>query len=213
MKETTQSSLDINNIKERFPGNNDTPAVQENKPERKQMTGNTEIAKDTPTKSFFRVIFKCTPKELWDDVLKDKLDMIIRYGAADILHCIIDQGLIGGDPRYKKDPRERSSLYHGSYSGRAIGERSQVGKGDFFFKEVFYDNPTDAHTVKDDLLEQVQEYGKVNVAKYLELSDHAKDIEDTDYSWGWRKGYLDDLDVRPISGGRYILTLPKPQPL
>lgn len=213
MPNSVRSSLD-----ERFMGGKDAQHEAENTEQKPavQLQGKATI-KSSPFSFFFRAVFNGSPKEVGTYILKEKLIPTVQYALLDIINSAAERLICGSNPRDGRQLIERSSLDISSSRPIRRTERAAMTSG-YFFKELEYDYLSDAQKVKDELISALESYEKVSVAKYLEASGMKKEIEETDYGWGWRD--LAGIDIRPtknispITKSRmYILTLPKPEPL
>lgn len=95
--------------------------------------------------------------------------------------------------REREEPRTLSSRARGSYD----------------FRDVVIETRVEAVEVRDQLLEILDDYQQVSVSDLLALVGITGSFVDN--KWGWTKEMLYGIDIRPVRGGGYTLTLPRPE--
>ena len=101
--------------------------------------------------------------------------------------------------------------YSSYYAGKSRFDTPQPeqAKIRYHYDEVILDSRIEAEEVIDRLNELIEYYGQATVADMYDLCNITGEYTDNNY--GWKN--LASAKPALISGGRYILKLPKPMPL
>lgn len=120
--------------------------------------------------------------------------------------------VLWGEKRKKKKTHCGKVSYNSIYDDRKK-KRSRDDDDKVEWDDVRFDTRRDAETVRDLMLEQLDEAPDVGVsiADYLEWSGHKESVDFTDESYGWYK-LPDDIPITKVRN-KYVLTLPKPRRL
>lgn len=173
------------------------------------------IRKKNSFKRLKGAIFEETVSDIKDYVIMDLIVPRFRDGinglfknALDIMGDSIEAMIYGkGAPR----TRSSSSTGHIDYRGISDGKKPQNNQKKYVgYDDILFPSRARAMQTLDDMLEILDKYKKVRLADYYESADSTGNgYTDNDYGWTNLEG------VKPVqvSGGRYILSLPKPVPL
>lgn len=206
---------------EEFPGNSnrdkERPKQARREPEKKieRVTQGRVQRRKKPLLRRMKEIF-FGGEGVWDFLA----NTVIVPSMQDIFHDVITQGAErmiyrddyspGGRRRYhRRDPR--GHVRYDRYSSRHDEPRniSRRGRASHNFDEIILDSRIEAEEVIDSMFELIQQFEEVTVADLYELVGITGNY--TDQKWGW-----DDLTgagATRLSGGGYLLDLPKPIPL
>lgn len=142
-----------------------------------------------------------TIKDLLRDVMNNTVDMFL-YGESG--------GSRGRGHNRGSNTRVSYSDYYRSGNrdrDRDSERRANVRKSDV--DDITFDSRVDAEVVMDALYDSIDQYGSVSVAEFYSVSGVSSTWTDSKYGWY----NLNTARVESTRGGRYIIRLPKPQPL
>ena len=98
--------------------------------------------------------------------------------------------------------RSRSSLERPIQRPQARDSRAQS------LDDILLETRGDAEIVLDTLAETIEQYGQVTIADLLESVGRSKDIEYTDYKYGWQD--ISGAQIIKVRGEGYLLKMPRP---
>ena len=171
-------------------------------------------------------------------ILEDILIPALRDLINDILHGAIDMTFGGGnyrgsynrrgrsrshisydrmydDRRYSSRRRDRDRYDDDDYDGGRRSRRRLPDCSEFVFDPRDFDRPSDAKCAAEDLLDdmadRIEEYGKVDVAWFLDqVGEDVNGLWNAE-DWGWTN--LSGVRVRGSNRNGWYIDLPKPKEL
>lgn len=165
-------------------------------------------AVDSKERSFFREFFMADMKDVGSHLLHNILVPAIKNATSNMVEGAVNM-LLYGDSRKggaKRDASGRIS-YNSIYDSDRSPRRVESGRMKLI-DEVTFESRDEAMRVLDRLEDDIHRYGFTTVADLCTYADIANDRNYTMRDYGW-----DDLrsaDVHQISGGDWLLHLPRP---
>jgi len=144
-------------------------------------------------------------------ILKDVLVPAVKNLIYEAGMGSLEMGLFGklGKPRGQGSPDPRSGRVN--YTAHSTGQHqrsiSQQGRVRHDFDEVIFTSLGEAEGVLDEMIEYLYRYGEVTVADFYGWCGLNGSHQDTKYGWT----DLRAVHTQRLSGGGYILSLPKTQ--
>lgn len=145
-------------------------------------------------------------------MLKDMIFGAINQGSEAMIY-----GLGGGRKpagRRSSSRNYTSASYQDYYSGSARSEaRPEVVKLDT--SELSFKTRAIALDILEDMKAVIEQYDNISISGYHEIVErrtgYCPSGSYTDYNYGWTD--LSKVTTQIIKGGRYVLTLPPPEPI
>jgi hypothetical protein len=204
--------------------NNKKPAPATEAPKQQPIvTGKVIVRKPPIGKRLKDVFIGGDANSVWSYVALDVIVPAIKDTVVEAISMGIERAVYGdargGSPSRRARTARGSATGHIDYSGFAKqGDRyqqsgrqlSQSAKATLNFDELILDTRTEADSVIEHLVMLIDQY---QVAKVADLYDLCK-VTNTDYTtqkWGWYD--LRSASVERVSGGGYLLNLPRPEQL
>lgn len=204
-------------------GNDITPRIHRPIVEGKEIT-------DSPlmkaAKVFLAEDIEQVTGSLVEDFVKPRaesfgLDMVRKVkefifdSFNDLLRKLLFNGSSNGSSRgyYNGDGVNYVSYYNGNssdYYGANVYNRNNNYSSDprDHLKRIAIPSYGKAKEVLDELKRNIKAYGKTSIGDYYQAVDQP--VTKIDFSYGWARGMLDNVEIVPIRGGAYTLDLPKP---
>jgi len=206
-----------------FPGNSnkdkERPKQVRREPEKKIQKvarGRVQRRKKPFGRRLKETFFGGDGRGVWEYITGDVLIPSLKDTIADVVTLGIERMIFDevrpSGRRGRRDPR--GHVRYDRYSsgpGRREESRniSRRGRSSHNFDEIILDSRVEAEEVIDSMFELIQQFEEVTVADLYELVGISGNY--TDQKWGW-----DDLTgagATRLSGGGYLLDLPRPIPL
>lgn len=209
-----------------FPGNSnkskERPKQVRREPEKKieRVTqGRVQRRKKPRGRRLKEMFFGGDRRGVWEYITGDVLIPSLKDTIADVVtlgieRMIFDEVRPSGrrGSRYRRDPRGHTRYDRfSSPSSRRDEPRdmSRRNRASHNFDEIILDSRVEAEEVIDSLFDLIQQFEEVTVSDLYQLVGISDSY--TDQKWGW-----DDLTgagATRLSGGGYLLDLPRPIPL
>ncbi len=196
-------------------------AKENNAPERKKQ----EAVVKTPT----QVKKKTMLEKIKEEFISNDGQSIAEYIILDVLvpaakqtfKSMVDNGL--DMLLFKNSPRVNTSLpanrvsyrsYYdaarsNNYVGYSNSSYARPKVAGYGYDEVVFGNRGDAEAVLYRMSEILEEYPRVTVADYLELSGRSSNYTDNNYGWT----NLNTAQIIRLTNGGYCIDLPRPMAL
>lgn len=207
-----------------FPGNSnkekERPKQIHREPEKKieRVTlGKVQRRKKPLGRRLKETFFGGDGRGVWEYITGDVLIPSLKDTIADVVTLGIERMIFDevrpSSRRGRRDPR--GHVRYDRYSSSSRRDRddsrnmSRRGRASHNFDEIILDSRVEAEEVIDNMFELIQQFEEVTVADLYELVGISGNY--TDQKWGW-----DDLTgagATRLSGGGYLLDLPRPIPL
>lgn len=207
------STVDMNDLK---PNSHKYREEQANKEERKiekVVEGTAIKKKKSLSRRFFNIFFSESIEDVTTYVLYDIIVPAIKENIVDIINSTTSMMFLG-ETRRKRGGRGQSTggvtriNYGGYFSGNQSSEKMPSYRNSNIpskVDELVLESRGDAELVLDQMLEIIDQYGKVTVSDYYDLMGVSTTF--TDNKYGWR----DLRNARIIKSGRdgYLIDLPR----
>lgn len=173
------------------------------------VSGNVSIRKKTVLKKAIDTFFQKDIEDVKSYLIMDVLIPEIRDALYNLIMNGLDMMLYDGKRTRKSSSsntmRVNYSAKYNNQSTRPETSSSPRTKSGLNFDDVVFDDRMDAEEVLNQMLNIIEQYDSVSVADFCELADIP--VEYTDRKYGWTS--LGAAEVKRISGGGYILKLPR----
>lgn len=147
-------------------------------------------------------------------VLMDILIPSVKKAISDIVRNGIDMWLFGEARKDRRDGGVQRVSYRDYYDGRQDDGRRQNAnprvRTGHSYEEIAFTSRDTAEFVLDQMLDIVGRYGIVTVADFFDIAGYKND-NFTNNKYGWTE--IPTTPPRLISGGDYVLDLPRPMPI
>ena len=156
--------------------------------------------------------------EVWEYLLKERIAPGILAGIRGFCDDFLDatlgpasgRGAIYKAEKHRHTPYSSiSSLYRSSDEPPKEREKGRWSRKPYAYSEVAFRSRAEAEEVLDAMEEALDRYKIVTVADLYELS--GEEPEPTDFQYGWTS--IKAARVEKISGGAFVISLPKASPI
>jgi hypothetical protein len=209
---------EVERLRDKYPSNSksDREKQQATKFE-KVVAGKVVKKKQGLTKKISDLFVAENIRSVFGYVFHEIMVPAARDLLRDMIHGAADRSLGYEDRRYgasrfrndrEFDRRPRVS-YNDPVDSRDRHRRYELSKSSragHNFAEIEFETKGDAEKVLDIMADQVAEYGMATVAHFYSLAGFEPAY--TDDKWGWES--LKYARTVRVSGGRYIIDLPRP---
>ena len=184
----------------------------EDKKIEKVVSGKTKTKKKSEISKLADVFISEDVNNVKSYVLMDVLVPAIKKAISDIVTNGIDMILYGETGRRNKN-NSASYVSYRNYSDnrrddRGYSERQRTGSR-AVFEDIIFDTRGDAEAVRERMEDAIARYGMVTVGDMYDLADLTPPY--TSNRYGWMN--LRNAEVVRVSGGGYVIKLPKAQPI
>ena len=213
---------------------NDIPAVQnqdqgDSEPEtpKKDLGGSVKSKPRSLGKQFIDIFFRngASPKEIKKYIIEEMLIPAILENIADTITTAVEMRFFGDTGRLRRARKsgsggQRSNISYGSFYVGNDNRRDRIARANSQKRELddqeplddfIFDDLTDAELVLMEMRELLDRFERVTVADYIDLlKQHnvsVRDIEHTDYKYGWTDLSCVEVKGNPRRG--YYLNLPR----
>lgn len=173
------------------------------------VSGNVSMRKKTTLKKVADIFFQKDINDVKSYLIMDVLIPEIRDALYNLVMNGLDMMLYDGKRTRKSSSNTMRVNYSAKYNNQtSIPESSNSSprtKSGLNFDDVVFDDRMDAEEVLNQMLNIIEQYDSVSVADFCELAGIPGEY--TDRKYGWTS--LGAAEVKPISGGGYILKLPR----
>lgn len=210
---------------EQLPGNShrgrkESSSAEPQKPTR-VVTGEVVARKKPIGRRIAAAFFASRADVVGESVVKDVLLPAAQHAAADSVISFVNSLIFGTGFPGNRGPVVRGGV--GTYGHNtqqvnynAIGNKvpgtpaiSKTGRAKHDFKEILIPTRVEAEAVLAQMLWRIEEYNAVTVSDFYEICGISWDYTDDKYGWTDIRG----AGVLPTRDGRYVLDLPRPEPL
>ena len=173
------------------------------------VSGNVSMRKKTTLKKVADIFFQKDINDVKSYLIMDVLIPEIRDALYNLVMNGLDMMLYNGKRTRKSSSNTMRVNYSAKYNNQtSIPESSNSSprtKSGLNFDDVVFDDRMDAEEVLNQMLNIIEQYDSVSVADFCELAGIPGEY--TDRKYGWTS--LGAAEVKRISGGGYILKLPR----
>ena len=173
------------------------------------VSGNVSMRKKTTLKKVADIFFQKDINDVKSYLIMDVLIPEIRDALYNLVMNGLDMMLYDGKRTRKSSSNTMRVNYSAKYNNQtSIPESSNSSprtKSGLNFDDVVFDDRMDAEEVLNQMLNIIEQYDSVSVADFCELAGIPGEY--TDRKYGWTS--LGAAEVKRISGGGYILKLPR----
>ena len=173
------------------------------------VSGNVSMRKKTTLKKVADIFFQKDINDVKSYLIMDVLIPEIRDALYNLVMNGLDMMLYDGKRTRKASSNTMRVNYSAKYNNQtSIPESSNSSprtKSGLNFDDVVFDDGMDAEEVLNQMLNIIEQYDSVSVADFCELAGIPGEY--TDRKYGWTS--LGAAEVKRISGGGYILKLPR----
>lgn len=173
------------------------------------VSGNVSMRKKTTLKKVADIFFQKDINDVKSYLIMDVLIPEIRDALYNLVMNGLDMMLYDGKRTRKASSNTMRVNYSAKYNNQtSIPESSNSSprtKSGLNFDDVVFDDRMDAEEVLNQMLNIIEQYDSVSVADFCELAGIPGEY--TDRKYGWTS--LGAAEVKRISGGGYILKLPR----
>lgn len=172
------------------------------------VSGNVSMRKKTTLKKVADIFFQKDINDVKSYLIMDVLIPEIRDTLYNLVMNGLDMMLYDGKRTRKSSSNTMRVNYSAKYNNQtSITETSSSPrtKSGLNFDDVVFDDRMDAEEVLNQMLNIIEQYDSVSVADFCELAGIPGEY--TDRKYGWTS--LGAAEVKRISGGGYILKLPR----
>ena len=173
------------------------------------VSGNVSMRKKTTLKKVADIFFQKDINDVKSYLIMDVLIPEIRDALYNRVMNGLDMMLYNGKRTRKSSSNTMRVNYSAKYNNQtSIPESSNSSprtKSGLNFDDVVFDDRMDAEEVLNQMLNIIEQYDSVSVADFCELAGIPGEY--TDRKYGWTS--LGAAEVKRISGGGYILKLPR----
>ena len=173
------------------------------------VSGNVSMRKKTTLKKVADIFFQKDINDVKSYLIMDVLIQEIRDALYNLVMNGLDMMLYDGKRTRKSSSNTMRVNYSAKYNNQtSIPESSNSSprtKSGLNFDDVVFDDRMDAEEVLNQMLNIIEQYDSVSVADFCELAGIPGEY--TDRKYGWTS--LGAAEVKRISGGGYILKLPR----
>lgn len=173
------------------------------------VSGNVSMRKKTTLKKVADIFFQKDINDVKSYLIMDVLIPEIRDALYNLVMNGLDMMLYDGKRTRKSSSNTMRVNYSAKYNNQtSIPETSNSSprtKSGLNFDDVVFDDRMDAEEVLNQMLNIIEQYDSVSVADFCELAGIPGEY--TDRKYGWTS--LGAAEVKRISGGGYILKLPR----
>lgn len=173
----------------------------------KVVTGKVRTKKKNKIKDVFIAEDAANVKSY---VFLDVLVPAIKKAFSDIVKDGIDMILYGSTNRNRKSSASGNYISYNEYSNkenRYVSSNSRASSV-YNFDDLIYESRGEAEVVLDRMIDIIDTYDFVSVMDMYELSDMSAPYTANNYGWT----NLSTADIRRVSGGGWMLLLPKAKP-
>ena len=167
------------------------------------------MRKKTTLKKVADIFFQKDINDVKSYLIMDVLIPEIRDALYNLVMNGLDMMLYDGKRTRKSSSNTMRVNYSAKYNNQtSIPETSNSSprtKSGLNFDDVVFDDRMDAEEVLNQMLNIIEQYDSVSVADFCELAGIPGEY--TDRKYGWTS--LGAAEVKRISGGGYILKLPR----
>lgn len=208
---------------EEFPGNSQVvrkPEAEKEEPKAEKLEkivkGKVTRRKKPLGKKFAEVFFSGA-SSVWDYVLHEVLIPAAKDTLTDVVIQGIDRAVHGdGSPRRGRSSRPSGPSGYVSYNRFSQVPRreeprtmSRRARAVHDFEEIILDSRQEAQEVLDELVDRAIKYEQTTLSDLYDLVGMRSTFADE--RWGWRD--LRGARIQRLSGGQYLLDLPKTEAL
>lgn len=173
------------------------------------VSGNVSMRKKTTLKKVADIFFQKDINDVKSYLIMDVLIPEIRDALYSLVMNGLDMMLYDGKRTRKSSSNTMRVNYSAKYNNQTsipeISNSSPRTKSGLNFDDVVFDDRMDAEEVLNQMLNIIEQYDSVSVADFCELAGIPGEY--TDRKYGWTS--LGAAEVKRISGGGYILKLPR----
>lgn len=173
------------------------------------VSGNVSMRKKTTLKKVADIFFQKDINDVKSYLIMDVLIPEIRDALYNLVMNGLDMMLYDGKRTRKSSSNTMRVNYSAKYNNQTsipeISNSSPRTKSGLNFDDVVFDDRMDAEEVLNQMLNIIEQYDSVSVADFCELAGIPGEY--TDRKYGWTS--LGAAEVKRISGGGYILKLPR----
>ena len=173
------------------------------------VSGNVSMRKKTTLKKVADIFFQKDINDVKSYLIMDVLIPEIRDALYNLVMNGLDMMLYDRKRTRKSSSNTMRVNYSAKYNNQtSIPESSNSSprtKSGLNFDDVVFDDRMDAEEVLNQMLNIIEQYDSVSVADFCELAGIPGEY--TDRKYGWTS--LGAAEVKRISGGGYILKLPR----
>ena len=173
------------------------------------VSGNVSMRKKTTFKKVADIFFQKDINDVKSYLIMDVLIPEIRDALYNLVMNGLDMMLYDGKRTRKSSSNtmrvNNSAKYNNQTSISETSNSSPRTKSGLNFDDVVFDDRMDAEEVLNQMLNIIEQYDSVSVADFCELAGIPGEY--TDRKYGWTS--LGAAEVKRISGGGYILKLPR----
>lgn len=184
-------------------------AVAEKKVE-KVVNGTARVKKKSELHKFADIFLAEDAANVKSYIFSDVFVPGVQRLISDMLKGGIDM-LFGGSRRGDRNSIAGKVSYRSYYDQRNDSPRTSAGsRGRFDYDDIVFESKGEADLVLDRMFELLETYRSVTVADLYDLADITHD-NFMAHRYGWTD--LRGADSQRVSGGGYILKLPRVKPL
>ena len=173
------------------------------------VSGNVSMRKKTTLKKVADIFFQKDINDVKPYLIMDVLIPEMRDALYNLVLNGLDMMLYDGKRTRKSSSNTMRVNYSAKYNNQtSIPETSNSSprtKSGLNFDDVVFDDRMDAEEVLNQMLNIIEQYDSVSVADFCELAGIPGEY--THRKYGWTS--LGAAEVKRISGGGYILKLPR----
>lgn len=200
----------VNVLQKEYPANSHRVKVEEDKKVEKVVTSGVVTKKPGFGKRFKESFFGEDVGSVGDYIVFDVLIPAVKDTIVNMVQNGIDM-LVWGSVR-GGDSRRVNSRSHFNYSTNSrVSYRNDDRNRPIYSRrsnsidDIICEDRGEAEQVIDELMEQIDRYGKATVADLYDCVGIT--TSPSDNNWGWET--LSSANVRRVSGG-YLIDLPRP---
>lgn len=176
----------------------------------KVVSGTARIKKKSEIHKFADIFLAEDAANVKSYIFTDVFVPGIQRLISDMLKGGVDM-LFGGSRRGDRGTTAGRVSYRSYYDQRNDSPRSSVSsRGRFDYDDIVFESRGEADLVLDRMFELLETYRSVTVADLYDLADITHD-NFMAHRYGWTD--LRGADAQRVSGGGYILKLPRVKPL
>lgn len=171
------------------------------------VNGNVSMRKKTSLRKVADIFFQRDINDVKTYLLTDVLIPEIRDAIYNLAMNGLDMMLYDGKRTHKTSSNPMRINYGAKFNQptRPESSSSPRTKSGLNFDDVIFDDRMDAEEVLNQMLNIIEQYDSVSVADFCELAGIPSEYPERKYGWT----SLGAAEVKRISGGGYILKLPR----
>ena len=172
------------------------------------VSGTVSMRKKTTLKKVADIFFQKDINDVKSYLIRDVLIPELRDALYNLVMNGLDMMLYDGKRTRKSSSNTMRVNYSAKYNNQtSMPETSSSPrtKSGLNFDDVVFDDRMDANEVLNQMLNIIEQYDSVSVADFCELAGIPGEY--TDRKYGWTS--LGSAEVKHISGGGYVLKLPR----